>query len=177
MKPISEIDLLDDDALLARMSRASLILVAVGAVVACAGLVAGAWPDAFGLAWFALVVVASLVALPVHELVHAALFKLLGGPKAHIRFGARWGMLYTSAEGLVLPRRRFVAVLMGPAVLVTAALVALGLVLGQPLAAWVMAVLHLSGCTGDLGFVRIICQSAADFVQDTNKGIALYQKD
>ncbi|MGN0286147.1 MAG: hypothetical protein ACI4B6_00545 [Atopobiaceae bacterium] len=86
-------------------------------------------------------------------------------------------MLYTSAEGLIMPRRRFMAVLMGPAVLVTLALVLVCSAMGLPLAAWAVAVLHLSGCTGDLGFVGIIHRSDATFVQDTSKGIALYVDD
>lgn len=177
MRRVADIDLLDDEALLTRMSWASVMVVVVGVVVGVLAWACGVWSDRVDLAWVALVVVASLVALPVHELVHGALFKLLGGPKAHVSFGARWGMLYTSAEGLIMPRRRFMVVLMGPAVLVTLALVLVCDALGLPLAAWVVAVLHLSGCTGDLGFVGIIHRSDATFVQDTNKGIALYVDD
>lgn len=177
MRQIADIDLLDDEALLTRMSWASLIIVVAGTVVGVLAWACGVWTDHVGLAWVALVVVASLVALPVHELVHGALFKLLGGPKAHVSFGARWGMLYTSAEGLIMPRRRFMVVLMGPAVLVTLALVLVCSAMGLPLAAWAVAVLHLSGCTGDLGFVGIIHRSDATFVQDTSKGIALYVDD
>ena len=63
---------------------------------------------------FVLLALASLVALPVHELVHAGAFALLSGFSARICFGFSDWMLYTSAAGVMLPKRRFCVVLLAP---------------------------------------------------------------
>lgn len=138
-----------------------------------------AWGDFEALAdiasplWLISLVVLSLGALPVHELVHAAAFKL-AVPGCHITFGYKSGMLYAGTPGTVVPKVPMVAVLLAPAVLVTAALVAIALAMGFPVLAWLLAVIHLSGCVGDILMVREICASAAcTHVEDTETGVTL----
>ena len=53
------------------------------------------------LAWIALLLVSLGLALPVHELIHAAAFRLLGGPSVRVRFGYAKGMLWASAAGVI----------------------------------------------------------------------------
>ena len=121
MTTVESFDLTADDAWLASVARGSLVVAAAGLVLDV--LLAVAAPvEAVGIPWLAAVVLVSAVALPVHELVHGAALKLLGGRDLRLRFGYMPpGMLYTCADGAVLPRRSFVAVLLAPARSTTAA--------------------------------------------------------
>lgn len=177
MRRIADIDILDDQSLLRDMTVQGWIILAAGVALGLAGIALGLLsPRGVGVAWFLCVAAAYVASLAVHELVHACLFKLFGGRGAHVGFGARWGMLYTSAKGLVLPRKQFCCVLLGPSVIVTAALLVAGALIGQPLAGWAVAFLHLSGCTGDFAMVRAIAgEPRALLVEDTEKGVALYE--
>ena len=164
--------------------RASAWLLIGGAALAVAlSVVAGtgvieemrALPGDWGAAMWPLAMAAlSVVALPVHELVHALFMRVLGGPGTRVSFGYQAGMLYAGCPGLVLSKARFVAVLLAPTVLVTAALLELGLVLGYPFMTLWAAVLHLSGCSGDiLAAGAILRERACTHCRDTERGIEL----
>lgn len=102
-------------------------------------------------------------------------FFVFSAGHARISFGFTNWMLFTSAAGTALPRHRFCAVLLAPAVLVTAVLGAGAAMLGCPLLGWFLSVIHLAGCTGDMRYVRIIAsEPLADVVVDTDSGITLY---
>lgn len=177
MKTLVDIDLLDDEALQGQMAMDSLWIVLAGVAL---GIIA-----AIGLPretvtpwWFAQLGAVSLLALPVHELVHAAAFKLLSKGTARLAFGFSNWMLYTTAAGTRLPRKAFCVVLLAPAVVVTSALGVGAWLLGRPLLGWFLAVVHLAGCTGDMGYVRVIVsEPEAAIVEDTERGITLYAKE
>jgi len=175
MKTIASIDVLGEETPFLRRVVVDSVCVLVAGVLVGAALVATglvAWSGT-GMTWL-LACVATVASFFVHELVHGALFKLLGGSDVHVSFGVVTGMLYTDAHGATLPRGRFVVVLLGPAVLVTLALLVGGVALGCPLEGWVAAMLHLSGCTGDTGMVReILACPEATHVRDTHTGIDL----
>lgn len=177
MRRLVDIDLLDDEALQSDMAAGSLWIMLLGALVGVLG--AAILPhEPLSPQWFVLLGVVSVGVLPVHELIHAVAFMLASGFSAHITFGFSNWMLYTSAAGTVLPRRRFCVVLLAPAVMVTAALLTVAVVLGRPLLGWFLAVVHVAGCTGDIGYVRIIAsEPQASLVQDTERGIALFHDE
>ena len=183
-RTLGDIDFFGDDALCQRLVRASAWLLIGGAALAVAlSVVAGtgvieemrALPGDWGAAMWPLAMAAlSAVALPVHELVHALFMRVLGGPGTRVSFGYQAGMLYAGCPGLVLSKARFVAVLLAPTVLVTAALLGLGLVLGYPFMTLWAAVLHLSGCSGDiLAAGAILRERACTHCRDTERGIEL----
>lgn len=173
MTTVESFDLTADDAWLASVARGSLVVAAAGLALDVA-LAAGGHMEAVGVPWLAAVVLVSAVALPVHELVHGAAFKLLGGRDLRLRFGYMSpGMLYTCADGAVLPRRSFVAVLLAPAVLLSAGFLAGGALLGVPLAGATCLWIHLSGCTGDLVMARRVVAAEAPYVRDTARGYDL----
>ena len=183
-RTLGDIDFFGDDALRQRLVRASAWLLIGGAALAVAlSVVAGtgiieemrALPGDWGAAMWPLAMVAlSVVALPVHELVHALFMRVLGGPGTRVSFGYQAGMLYAGCPGLVLSKARFVAVLLAPTVLVTAALLGLGLVLGYPFMTLWAAVLHLSGCSGDiLAAGAILRERACTHCRDTERGVEL----
>lgn len=183
-RTLGDIDFFGDDALRQRLVRASAWLLIGGAALAVAlSVVAGtgvieetrALPGDWGAAMWPLAMAAlSAVALPVHELVHALFMRVLGGPGTRVSFGYQAGMLYAGCPGLVLSKARFVVVLLAPTVLVTAALLGLGLVLGYPFMTLWAAVLHLSGCSGDiLAAGAILRERACTHCRDTERGVEL----
>jgi hypothetical protein len=175
MEQIADVDLFEDRALLARIARWSAGMLVAGLVPLACWALAGMPCEELGpapLLWCALL---CLGALPVHELVHAAFFLALGGPGTRVRFGARQGMLYAEAPGLVLPAARFVVVLLAPMLLVSAAILALGIwALGMPVAALVAFATHLSGCAGDVVFACLVRELRATSVADSPHGIVLF---
>ncbi len=183
-RTLGDIDFFGDDALRQRLVRASARLLIGGAALAVAlSVVAGtgvieemrALPGDWGAALWPLAMAAlSVAALPVHELGHALFMRVLGGPGTRVSFGYQAGMLYAGCPGLVLSKPRFVAVLLAPTVLVTAALLGLGLVLGYPFMTLWAAVLHLSGCSGDiLAAGAILRERACTHCRDTERGVEL----
>lgn len=183
-RTLGDIDFFGDDALRQRLVRASAWLLIGGAALAVAlSVVVGtgvieemrALPGDWGAAlWPLAMATLSVAALPVHELVHALFMRVLGGPGTRVSFGYQAGMLYAGCPGLVLSKPRFVAVLLAPTVLVTAALLGLGLVLGYPFMTLWAAVLHLSGCSGDiLAAGAILRERACTHCRDTERGVEL----
>ncbi len=177
MRSVAHLDILGETPLARRMVMLSVVLLAV----CCAGtfvlVITRGWDTGLG-AWMAAYAVATVAALPVHELVHAAAFLLLGRGSVRIRFGYETGMLYTRAEGEPLTRGRFVAVLLAPSVAVTAALVVVGDLLAGPALAWALAWTHLSGCAGDLVMVVGIARTpGCTHVRDTDTGVELLADD
>lgn len=183
MRVIGTVNVLEDADLQRSMVRASWIILGVGAAVAfalwLASLASGRRVlEPVSLGWVLGLAAASVVALPVHELVHAAAFVLLGSGDVRVSFGSKDFMLYTSANGAVLPRGRFMAVLLAPSVVVTALFALAGCVWHAPLFALLGGAFHLAGCTGDLGMVHIIrVTPAASFVRDSPVGIELLTEE
>ena len=183
MRVIGTVNVLKDADVQRAMVSASWAIMGAGAAIALVlwlvSLASGRHVlEPVGPGWVLGLVVASVVALPVHELVHAAAFVILGSSGVHVSFGIKDFMLYTSANGAVLPRGRFMAVLLAPSVVVTALFVLAGCVWHAPLFALLGGAFHLSGCTGDLDMVRIIgITPAAAFVRDSPAGIDLLSEE
>ena len=120
MRRIGDIHTFEDRALQRWMTRASFAVLgataalSVGLMVAlgaCApealdrplagvlGIAPLSWFSLCG--WFVVFAAVTFALLAVHELVHAAFFKLFAPRGVHITFGANWkaGMLYACAEG------------------------------------------------------------------------------
>lgn len=172
MRIIADIDILADETLRRRMVAWSCLLLAVG-VACCALLLATSGCAELGLGWLLWLVAGSLAALPAHELVHAAAFKLLV-PGACVTFGVKDAFLYTSANGAVARRSAELCVLLAPSVLVTAVLVALAVAAGCPVLAAALAFAHLSGCAGDLLMcAEIVSEPDCTHVADAEFGVVL----
>lgn len=176
MREVADIDVLGDAAL--QRGIAWLSLAVLGGTVLLAGLLAlvlgGERLDVW---WWVALALGSLVALPVHELVHSAAFKLLC-PGCRVSFGFQDAFLYTKTDGAVASRGRMVAVLLAPAVLVTAGVAAAALAMGCPLLAVLLAGFHLSGCAGDaLMAWAALSEPRCTHVRDTDVGIDLLSRE
>lgn len=172
MQKIASLDILDDEGLQRRVLRLSLVVAGATAVATALvfALGAGEGVDAW---WWGALALGALVPLPVHELVHGAAFGLLC-PGCRVSFGFQDGFLYTKTDGAVASRGRMVSVLLAPAALVTAAIVALALATERPALAVLLAGLHLAGCAGDLTMVvAALREPRCTHVRDTETGIDL----
>lgn len=175
MRELCDIDVLTDGAVQARVLRWSAVALAAGLAFAVAvGVVTRGDGGSAARAWWWLALLAGvLVPLPVHELVHAAAFRL-ACPGCRVSFGRSGPFLYTRAEGAVVPRGRMVAVLLAPAVVLTTALVAAGAAAGAPTLGALAAAAHLSGCAGDAVMaLEISREPACTHVRDTDRGVIL----
>ena len=172
MRTIADIDILGDETLQARVAWLSLAIVVV-TVLAAGSLGFAMGGERVDVWWWVALAAGSFVALPVHELVHAAAFKLLSrGCK--VSFGFQNALLYTKTDGAVLRRARMVCVLLAPSLLVTAVLAALAFAAGLPVLAVLLAGLHLSGCAGDILMAAACLRDpACTHVRDTETGITL----
>jgi hypothetical protein len=93
--------------------------------------------------------------IPLHELVHGAVYKLLGAPR--VAYGADWSKMvfYAIAPSFVVNSREFILLALAPFVVFSALLVPL-IFLVPPnwlWAVWGLFLLHTSGCAGDFAMV------------------------
>jgi len=97
----------------------------------------------------------AIIVIPVHELLHALAFKILGANKVSIH--AQWGrmLFYSIADKFVMNSREFIFLALTPFVLIN-----LGLVFGIiclhgefKVMAVVFLFFHLTGCIGDFALL------------------------
>lgn len=171
------------EALMSGASWFTLACVAVGAAGSVPLGLAGYLPaSGSNLGTFMLVLcVGSLVAMPIHELIHGAFFKLLGARGTKVTFGYQKGMLYAGCPGTRYTPARFTAILLAPLVVLTCVFVILGFALPfswAPMAALWLIVLHAAGCVGDLYFALLIRRHPeATLCEDTDKGMRLLAEE
>lgn len=200
MIEIGGIRTFEDRAFQERMVRMSAAVLVAGAALGAAWFAAG-MPDRLGLPpcelagvlsggagpriaglppvvwWLALLAAGSFASLALHEAVHAVFFKAFAPPGARVTFGANWGagMLYACAEGVVYTRGQYLAIALAPSLAVSAAAFVLGMASEWPLLWYAVAVLHLTGCTGDWGYVRAIRSNRSiAYCEDTDWGVCFY---
>lgn len=197
MKEIGSIHTFEDKAFLRWIARVAAAVLVSGVVVGVvwygvASLVLpgrtpfevlGLWyrEGLGGLAvWTASLLGVNLAALPLHEVVHAVFFKLFAPAGSSVRFGANWkaGMIYACAEGIVYTRRQYMVIAAAPSIAVTVAIAAVAVALGWPLWGLIGVTVHLSGCTGDWGYLRAIHADAAiSHCEDTAWGVLFFGTD
>jgi hypothetical protein len=183
MKLVRDIDVFSDEQLRRRMATVSAVVLGAGAVLITVWCLVGGvdfsleTPGRIALG-FVIGAVATYVAFLVHELVHGLFFKLLAGPGQKIEFGYKDGMLYTRAPGCRLAVGKFMAVLLAPTVLVSAAIALAGLFTGRAFLAAIVFVLHLSGCSGDSCMANTIAMTPdVDLCEDTATGVECWSFD
>lgn len=199
MFEIDAIHTFEDKAFLHGISRMSVAVVLAGAALGVAWFASGA-PERLGLpgqefvrvvvegqgflgplpsgtVWLAAGVIGCFASLGVHELVHGIFFKLFAPAGSKVKFGAnlKAGMLYASVDGAIYTRRQYLIISLAPTVIVTAFLLALGVAVGWPLLGYGLAVIHLSGCTGDWGYAkRILSDPRIVYCEDTSWGVKFF---
>lgn len=153
------------------------------------GAMFGAWGNGvlgveggqkFQLWWWILLVLVPLTSLGLHELVHAFFFSQFAPPGSRVTFGSNWemGMIYASAEGIMYTRDQYLVIALAPSIVVSLLLMVLGMGLRWPLWTVIVVTVHLTGCSGDWGYVRAIRNDPAiAYCEDTSYGVAFYGID
>ena len=192
MRKNSDIRTFEDRRFQTSMARASIAVVAggvavgvlwgvgVGTLSASSGVAMEPFESPSPAVWALSLAAAVLASLALHELVHAFFFRRFAPPGARVTFGAnlRAGMVYASAEGVVYTRDQYRVIALSPSIVVTALLIAVGIGLKWPLWTIVTATAHLSGCTGDWGYVaRIDRDPSIKWCEDTSWGVRFYGED
>lgn len=199
MRCRSNIHTFEDEDFLKRMTQCSAVTFIIGlaATLVFAVALAVAVPESFDgllvgifaedgrgivdyLLWIAWVAVALVVSLAAHELVHAIFFKAFAPAGTRVSFGANWkrGMLYACAEDIVYTRGQYLIIALAPTFVVTPLVVAAGLACGCPVAGAFAAVLHLTGCAGDWGYVHELrADPLITHCEDTSYGVCFYGDD
>ncbi|SDK75300.1 Putative zincin peptidase [Catalinimonas alkaloidigena] len=106
--------------------------------------------------------------IPIHELLHAAAYKLAGAPR--ISFGAQWRqfVFYAAADRFVVTRRELVVVALTPFLVITLVTL-LGAMLVPGPGRWfflAVFVIHTSFCGGDFGIVSYLMRHRPDYSYD-----------
>lgn len=186
MKEIREINFFEDEELLSQLALVSFVIMAIPLLILIACICVLMVRDGQGLfsfaevidgmnivVWIVVLIIVNIVALPVHELIHAAYFKKYA-PDAHIDFGIKEDMIYSGCPGTVFTRAQMCSVLIAPAAWMTLGF-ALAAFLGAPPVLCCMALFfHLSGCSGDILAAWIIAhEPACTHCEDTIVGIKL----
>ena len=134
----------------------------------------------FNPLWWVSIALVTVASLAVHELVHGFFFRQYAPAGSRVTFGAnlKMGMLYASAEGIIYTRQQYLVIAMAPSIVVTLLLVMVGIGLKWPLWTIIVATAHLSGCTGDWGYVRAILRDPSiTHCEDTSWGVEFYGED
>jgi len=96
-----------------------------------------------------------IIALPLHELIHAAFFKMLGAPKVGFGYSAKGLMVYAYAQRFVMQLRENALVAAMPFVLITSLLAVLLVFVPQLQFVWLLIlVFHTLGCMGDFILIK-----------------------
>jgi len=119
-----------------------------------------------------------ILVFSLHEAIHGAFFWLLTRERPRFGFKIRSLSLYAAAPDWFLTRNQHLIVGLAPLVLITAAGLALALLLppGGSLAAVGAVVINASGAAGDLIVVIwLLTKSPDTLVRDTGDAFTLYQ--
>lgn len=96
-----------------------------------------------------------VIVLPLHELIHAAFFKLLGAARVGFGYSAKGLMVYAYAQKFVMQLRENALVAAMPFLLITSMLVVLLVFVPQLQFVWLLIlVFHTLGCMGDFILIK-----------------------
>lgn len=112
------------------------------------------WVDILKQAGLGTLLVLTLL-IPVHELIHALAYKIVGAPR--VSFGVNWRMFYfyAVADGFVIGRRSFAFVGLAPFFVITIACLC-GIFFAPVLIKWLLwgvLLMHTGACAGDFAMM------------------------
>jgi hypothetical protein len=157
-----------------------LMLVLFGVLFSSLAVTLGKLPPGMielGLPEIGLGILAILLTLVLHELIHGLVMRIFG---AKPRYGALWNqaMFYATAPGYAFPRNHYIVVALAPFILI-GMLVVLGMWLLQG-TLWVAlfgvgGLFNASGAVGDLWITRIVLRYTDNaYIMDERDGIRVF---
>jgi len=101
-----------------------------------------------------------LVLLPLHELIHAGAYKMIGAPKVSFGANLKKFYFYAVADQFMTSRKSFLFVALSPYLLITAGLVTAAALSSPPTRLLFLGaiILHTAGCFGDFALVSFMHQ-------------------
>lgn len=121
-----------------------------------------------------------LFTLVLHELVHALLFFLFSPRHSRITIGISYGFAYAGAPHVLFPKWSYLIIGMSPALLISAACIALLMLLPDQAAppVFTVALINASGSVGDYYVsYRIFRAPSGALIRDTGTGFSVYSQD
>ncbi|TDB65875.1 DUF3267 domain-containing protein [Arundinibacter roseus] len=96
-----------------------------------------------------------IIWLPLHESIHALVFKMLGAPKVGFGYSTKGMMVYAYAQRFVMTLRENSLVAAMPFVVITSLLILLIFLVPELKTAWIFTLLlHTLGCFGDFILIK-----------------------
>lgn len=118
----------------------------------------------------------ALVVLPLHEWVHGLMIRRCGYTP---RFGAKWFVLFATANGALFTRNAFIRVALAPLVAITLGGIGLMLFLPEGIALWVglAVVINAAGTVGDLWMTLVALRfPPSALIQDCADSMCIYMQ-
>ena len=179
LRKLEDVELLEPAQLRPLALLSLLLLLIGGAFFAVLDVAAYSWQTHTSvsikgggglLLWFAINIVSYILILPIHELVHAAVFILWGGKPY---FGTKMPYaLYCGARKQLFRRNQYLVVGLAPLVVITLAGIIFTLV-SPALASYIIFAIvgNISGAAGDLWVAwRLLRLPPSILVEDTEAG-------
>ena len=186
MKIWKEINLVDDQKTLKKLSRYSLVILIVSVLIlqVIIGIMQAFYQFSKTLIPLDIkhivielinFVALFIMILIIHEAIHGIFFKLFDS-NARIKFGYQTGMVYTSSPGSRYTRNQYIVIALMPCLIISLALIALfPIVVPHSSLFDILTATHLSTCIGDFYLINQLLKAPKDVkVEDTKKGITLY---
>lgn len=141
------------------------------------GAIAGVVTFNFDTNYFIWLIVAILVAITFHEVIHGLFYKIFKH-NAKMKIGFKNGMLYVNSPKSLYTKCQFAWIAGGPFVIISLFLI------GMYLLGWLpgdiflgVASLHGAGSVGDFYILwRVLAAPKYYFVSDTENGISIYSQ-
>jgi hypothetical protein len=184
LRKLEEVELLEPEQLRPLALFSLLLLVIGGAFFVSLNIAAYSWQthtsvsitwDWGLLMWFVINIVGYILILPIHELVHAAVFTLWGGKPY---FGIKMPYaLYCGARQQLFRRNQYLVVGLAPLVVITLAGIIFTL-LSPALASYIIFAFvgNVSGAAGDLWVAwRLLRLPHSVLVEDTEAGYRAWE--
>lgn len=139
------------------------------------GAIVGSMTVNFTESYFVWLIVALLVIVTIHEVLHGILYKVFK-PNKKIKVGFKSGMLFVSSPKSLYTKQQFVWIGATPFVVISLVLIAIFLLGWLPGELFLpLAALHGAGCVGDFYLLWLVISSPKHYyISDQENGIDIY---
>lgn len=177
MKEIGSIHVFEDEELLSHIAKLSAAVFVSGVALSVALAIEGYFHSIFDPFTYVLIAVGSVLAVMLHEGIHAVFFKVFAPKGSKVAFGANLQtfMVYAKSEGVVYTRLQYMIIAMAPTVIITVLLAIFAACTSRLGASYYTALVHLTGCVGDwCYFEQIWGDKRITHVEDTDFGVRFF---
>ncbi|WP_022796488.1 DUF3267 domain-containing protein [Bavariicoccus seileri] len=178
LKIIKEINLMENQKLILWLNIATIPLALIFIVLF--GLIPFFSPTTtggFSLWNIILWLVAYVVSIICHELIHGLFFKIFH-LEGKVKFGFKNGMAYATSPNSYYTKGQFAVIILAPFIVIsTLLIISYYLTILSAIFFVLLAALHAGSCVGDFYFIYLICRSPKNcLIMDTEVGLSFYHK-